>query len=134
MAGMDEVPRELLHAAYERKPIYLLKVPLLFGIWAACTWLLYRTQHHAFAIPIGIACSILIANLVRGLGAVAHDAVHGNCVRSKLGNYLISLVCWAPTGMSVTIYGNYHLHHHKIANTYPDVDNFVVTDYTRSPF
>ena len=29
---------------------------------------------------------------------------------------------------------NYHLHHHRIANTYPDVDNFVVTDYTRNPF
>ncbi|MFS8071429.1 MAG: fatty acid desaturase family protein, partial [Byssovorax sp.] len=29
---------------------------------------------------------------------------------------------------------NYHLHHHKITNTYPDIDNFVVTDYTRNPF
>jgi fatty acid desaturase len=36
--------------------------------------------------------------------------------------------------MSVTIYQNYHLHHHRITNTYPDVDNFVVTDYTKNPF
>jgi fatty acid desaturase len=35
--------------------------------------------------------------------------------------------------MSYTLYGNYHLHHHRIANSYPDVDNFVVSDYTRSP-
>ncbi|WP_437618009.1 fatty acid desaturase [Sorangium sp. So ce1151] len=49
-------------------------------------------------------------------------------------SYWLSLLCWAPTGMNVTLYTNYHLHHHRIANTYPDVDNFVVTDYTRSPF
>lgn len=134
MAGMDTVPRELLQAAYRRNPIYLLKIPLHFGIWAALTWVLYTTQHHPLAIPIGVACSFVIANLVRGLGAAAHDAVHGSCSRSKLVSYLIALLCWAPTGMSVTLYTNYHLHHHKIANTYPDVDNFVVTDYTRNPF
>ncbi|MGK3998049.1 fatty acid desaturase family protein [Sorangium sp. So ce1024] len=133
MAGMDTVPRELLQAAYKRNPVHLLKIPLHFGIWAGATWVLYATQHHPLAIPIGIACSYLIANLIRGLGAVAHDAVHGSCSRSKLVSYLIALVCWAPTGMSVTLYTNYHLHHHKIANTYPDVDNFVVTDYTRNP-
>jgi fatty acid desaturase len=132
MAGMDAVPRELLQQAYRRKPIYLLKVPLHYALWAGATWVLYVTRDHALAIPIGIACSFLIANLVRGLGAVAHDAVHGNCARSKLLSYLLALICWAPTGMSVTIYANYHLHHHRIANTYPDVDNFVVTDYTRS--
>ncbi|MGK4009117.1 fatty acid desaturase [Sorangium sp. So ce1036] len=130
---MDSVPRELLQAAYRRNPIYLLKIPLHFSLWAAITWVLYATQHHPLAIPIGVVCSFMIANLIRGLGAVAHDAVHGSCSRSKLASYLIALVCWAPTGMSVTLYTNYHLHHHKIANTYPDVDNFVVTDYTRNP-
>src|SRR5678815_116664 len=133
MAAMDDVPRELLQAAYERKPLYLLKVPLHYGLWALCAWVLYRTQDSPFAIPIGVACSLLITNLVRGLGAVAHDAVHGTCTRSKLLSYLLALLCWSPTAMSVTIYSNYHLHHHKIANTYPDVDNFVVTDYTRNP-
>ena len=132
-AGMDGVPKEILRAAYERKPIYLLKVPLHFGLWGACLWILLQTQHSAYAIPVGIACSVFIANLIRGLGAVAHDAVHGSSSKSKLLSYLLSLLCWSPTGMSVTIYTNYHLHHHRIANTYPDVDNFVVTDYTRSP-
>ena len=133
MAGMDDVPRELLQAAYQRKPIYLLKVPLLFGLFAGSIAVLYATQESRWAIPIGVACSVMIANCVRGLGAVAHDAVHGTCFRSKSLNYWLSLLCWAPSGMSVTIYSNYHLHHHKIANTYPDVDNFVVTDYTRNP-
>ena len=133
MAGMDDVPRELLHAAYKRNPVYLLKIPLLYGLWGAATFVLYRTQASPFAIPIGIACSIFIAYLIRGLGAIAHDAVHGNCSRSKTLSYWIALLCWAPTGMSVTLYTNYHLHHHRIANTYPDVDNFVVTDYTRNP-
>jgi fatty acid desaturase len=133
MAAMDDVPRELLQAAYRRKPIYLLKIPLHFGLWGGCVALCYAMQGSTFAIPIGVACSILIANVIRGLGAIAHDAVHGSCSRSKLVSYLIALLCWAPTGMSVTIYTNYHLHHHRIANTYPDVDNFVVTDYTRSP-
>ena len=133
MAGMDAVPRELLQEAYKRNPVHLLKVPLHFGLWAGTMWILLATQHHPLFIPIGIACSILIANIIRGLGAIAHDAVHGSCSRSKLASYLIALLCWAPTGMSVTLYANYHLHHHRIANTYPDVDNFVVTDYTRSP-
>ncbi len=133
MAGMDEVPREILHQAYERKPIYLLKIPFHFALWAGATWVVLATRDHAYAVPIGVACSIFIANIIRGLGAIAHDAVHGNCARSRLASYLISLLCWAPTGMSVTIYANYHLHHHRIANTYPDVDNFVVTDYTRNP-
>jgi len=130
---MDAVPKEILREAYRRKPIYLLKIPFGFGLWAAATWVLYTTQHHRFAIPIGIACSLLIANIIRGLGAIAHDAVHGNLTRSKLGSYLISLLCWSPTGMSVTVYANYHLHHHRIANTYPDIDNFVATDYTTNP-
>jgi fatty acid desaturase len=133
MAGMDDVPRELLQAAYQRKPLYLLKIPFLFGLWASAVIGLYRAEGSAFALPIGIACSVLIAYLIRGLGAIAHDAVHGNCSRSKTLSYWIALLCWAPTGMSVTLYTNYHLHHHRIANTYPDIDNFVVTDYTRSP-
>jgi fatty acid desaturase len=102
-------------------------------MWASTALVLYGTLHTPFAIPAGVACSVLIAYCIRGLGAVAHDAVHGNCARSKLLSYLLALVCWAPTGMSVTLYTNYHLHHHKITNTYPDVDNVVVTDYTRSP-
>lgn len=131
--GMDGVPKELLRDAYQRKPIYLLKIPFHFALWAGLVWVLWTTQNHRFAVPIGLVCSFFIAQIIRGLGAIAHDAVHGNCARSKLGSYLISLLCWAPSGMSVTIYTNYHLHHHKIANTYPDVDNFVVTDYTRNP-
>lgn len=131
---MDDVPKELLKAAYERKPIYLLKVPLHFALWAAAVGAIWSMQGHPLFIPVGVLASVLIANVIRGLGAVAHDAVHGNCSRSKRLSYLLSLLCWAPTGMSVTLYSNYHLHHHRIANTYPDVDNFVVTNYTRNPF
>ncbi|AKT37039.1 fatty acid desaturase family protein [Chondromyces crocatus] len=133
MAGMEAVPQELLRRAYERKPLHLLKIPLHFALWGAATWVLYATRDHAFAIPIGLLIGFFIANLIRGLGAIAHDAVHGNCARSKRLSYLIALVCWAPSGMSVTLYRNYHLHHHRITNSYPDVDNFVVTDYTRNP-
>lgn len=134
MAGMDAVPKEILRAAYQRKPIYLLKIPFNYGLWGLATWVLFATQDHAYAIPIGICCSLLIAYTIRGLGAIAHDAVHGNLAKSKLWTYFISLLCWSPTGMSVTIYANYHLHHHRIANTYPDVDNFVATDYVKNPF
>ncbi|MEM9696329.1 MAG: fatty acid desaturase, partial [Myxococcota bacterium] len=93
----------------------------------------HAVQDHAWRIPIGIACAVLIAYIIRGLGAVAHDAVHGNLSRSKTATYWLSLLCWFPTGMSVTLYRNYHLHHHRITNEYADVDNFVVTDYTRHP-
>jgi len=130
---MDGVPKDILRAAYQRKPVYLLKVPLAFGVWGLLVWLLYATQHHRFAVPIGIVVSLSIAYLIRGLGAVAHDCVHGNSSRSKVLSYWLGLLCWSPTGMSFTIYGNYHLHHHRIANTYPDVDNFVVSDYTHNP-
>lgn len=131
---MDDVPSEILRAAYERKPIYLLKVPLFFSVFFAGVAVLFATQESRWAIPIGIAFSLLWTNLMRGLGSVAHDAVHGSVSRNKTISYLVALLCWAPTGMSVTIYQNYHLHHHRITNTYPDVDNFVVTDYTRNPF
>jgi fatty acid desaturase len=134
MAGMDEVPREILQAAYRRKPIYMLKIPVLYGMWAGVLAVLYATQTSPYAVPIGVACSLLVAYVIRGLGAIAHDAVHGTVAKGKLASYLLAWLCWMPTGMSVTIYSNYHLHHHKIANTYPDVDNFVVTDYTRNPF
>jgi fatty acid desaturase len=130
---MDGIPREILRAAYERKPIYLLKIPFAYALWVAIGWVLYATRHHFLAIPIGIACSVLVAYLIRGLGAIAHDAVHGNLSRSKGWSYVLGLICWSPTGMSLTVYSNYHLHHHRIANSYPDVDNFVVTDYTRHP-
>lgn len=130
--GMDAVPREILHEAYRRNPIHLLKVPFAFAMWALAVAVIWETQGTALAIPVGVLCSLFIATQIRGLGAIGHDAVHGNLSRSKLVSYLISLVCWAPTGMSVTIYGNYHLHHHKITNQYADVDNFVVTDYTKN--
>jgi fatty acid desaturase len=132
--GMDAVPKELLRKAYERNNWHNWKIPFGFGLWAAIAVLLYRTQDHAYAIPIGIGCSLLVAYIIRGLGALAHDAVHGNVSRNKLVSYIVALLCWSPTGMSVTVYSNYHLHHHRIANTYPDVDNFVVTDYTQNPF
>ncbi len=133
MRGMDGVPKELLRAAYERKPLYLLKIPFGYALWAVLAAVLYRTQTSPYAVPIGIACSLLVAYLIRGLGAIAHDAVHGNLTQNKTLGYWLALACWAPTGMSVTIYANYHLHHHRIANSYPDVDNFVVTDYTKNP-
>lgn len=132
--AMEGVPKELLRAAYQRKPLYLLKVPLHFALWGLTTWAFYATAGTPYEWPVGIAGSFFIANLIRGLGAVGHDAVHGNCFRSKLASYWFGLLCWAPTGMVFSVYSNYHLHHHRIANTYPDVDNFVVTDYTRNPF
>jgi fatty acid desaturase len=132
--GMDAVPKEILRAAYKRNSLYNLKIPFGFGLWAGVAWLLYQTQNHAYAIPIGIACSLLVAYIIRGLGALAHDAVHGNVSKNKTLSYWAALLCWSPTGMSVTVYSNYHLHHHRIANTYPDVDNFVVTDFTKNPF
>ena len=92
MAGMDDVPSEILRAAYERKPIYLLKVPLFYGLWAGGIALLWQTQDSPFAIPIGIAVSLLVANLVRGLGSVAHDAVHGSVSKSKTISYLVALI------------------------------------------
>jgi len=134
MAGMDDVPSEILRAAYERKPIYLLKVPLFYGLMAGSVATLFATKDHRFAVPIGIAASLLIANLIRGLGSVAHDAVHGSVSKNKTISYIVAFLCWAPTGLAVTIYQNYHLHHHRITNSYPDVDNFVVTDYTKNPF
>lgn len=131
--GMDGVPKDLLRDAYQRNPLYLLKIPFHFALWAGLVYALIAVQNERYAIFAGFLCSFFIAQIIRGLGAIAHDAVHGNCSRSKFWSYVISLLCWAPSGMSVTIYTNYHLHHHKIANTYPDVDNFVVTDYTRNP-
>lgn len=133
MPAMDAVPREILQAAYKRSHIYLLKIPMNFGLWIGCGFLLNAIRDTAAFIPVGIACSILIANLIRGLGSVAHDAVHGVVFKSKVASYWIGLLCWAPSGMAFTIYSNYHLHHHRITNSYPDVDNFVVTDYTKNP-
>lgn len=135
MPGMDAIPEQILRDAYRRKPVHLLRVPLHFALWAACGWLLFRVDDapEYVSIPVGIACSLLITNLIRGLGSVTHDSVHCTLTRSRLASYWLSLVCWIPTAMSVTLYANYHLHHHRIANTYCDVDNFVVTDYTRSP-
>lgn len=134
MSGMQAVPNEILRAAYVRKPLYLLKVPLHFAIWAGLGWGLYAMQGRPFAIPVGIVVSFAIANLIRGLGAVGHDAVHGNLTRSKALSYWLALLCWSPSGFPVTLYTNYHLHHHKITNTYPDVDNVVVTDFVKNPF
>jgi len=131
---MDDIPSEILRAAYQRKPIYLLKVPLFYGLWAASIAALFATRGTAYAIPLGIALAVFIACLVRGLGSIAHDTIHGSTAKSKTLSYWLALLCWAPSGFSVTLYQNYHLHHHRITNTYPDVDNFVVTDYTRNPF
>jgi fatty acid desaturase len=133
MAAMDDVPRELLHAAYQRKPLYNLKALVHYGLWAACGYAIWSTMNEPYGLVVGVACSILITNLIRGLGAIGHDAAHGTVSKSKLVSYWAGLACWFPTGMSFTLYQNYHLHHHRIANTYPDVDNFVATDYTKSP-
>lgn len=130
---MDDVPQEILRAAYQRKSIYLLKIPLYFAVWAALVVVLVKTKNEPWAIPLGIGISLVIANMIRGLGSIAHDAIHGSVSKNKTISYLVGLLCWSPSGMSVTIYQNYHLHHHRITNTYPDVDNFVVTDYTRNP-
>lgn len=133
MAAMNDVPREILHAAYKRNPLYLLKIPHHFALWGLCGYLLWSIQGQSTPIRVGVGvlCSLFIANIVRGLGAVGHDAAHGTVLKSKTATYWLGLLCWAPSGMSFTVYQNYHLHHHRITNTYPDVDNFVVTDYTK---
>jgi fatty acid desaturase len=132
MAAMDDVPREILQAAYRRKPLLNLKALIHYGLWAACGVAIWQTQDTPLGIAVGIASSLLITNLIRGLGAIGHDAAHGTVSKSKLVSYVVGLACWFPTGMSFTLYQNYHLHHHRIANTYPDVDNFVATDYTKN--
>lgn len=135
MAAMDDIPREVLQAAYQRKHVYLLKIPFLFGLWIGSGVLLYVLRDQPWYVfgAVGLLVSFLVTNVMRGLGAVAHDSVHGTVFRSKVASYWLGLLCWAPTGMAYTIYSNYHLHHHRITNTYPDVDNFVATDYTKNP-
>ncbi|NUP12866.1 MAG: omega-3 fatty acid desaturase [Polyangiaceae bacterium] len=136
MAAMDDVPREILQAAYKRNPKYIWKVPFHFSLLAACGVLLYAVSDMSWAvkIPVGLVCTFFVTNIIRGLGAIAHDSVHGTVFKSKRASYWLGAICWAPSGMSYTVYSNYHLHHHRITNTYPDVDNFVVTDYTKNPF
>ena len=137
MAAMDDVPREILQAAYKRNPIYIYKVPLHFSLWIGSgfllNWVHTQSFHLGIKVALGVLVSLLVTNLILGLGAVAHDSVHGTVFKSKVASYWFGLLCWSPTGMSYTIYSNYHLHHHRITNTYPDVDNFVVTDYTKNP-
>ena len=101
---MNDVPRELLQKAYKRSNLPLLKIPLLYGMWAACGWVIWSTMDTPWGIPIGVACSLLICNLVRGLGAIGHDAVHGSVARNETLGYLIGLLWWFPTCRSFTIY------------------------------
>ena len=103
MAGMDDVPREILQTAYQRKPLYVLKVPFLYGIWFAAGWAIYATRDSSWAIPVGLAGSLMITLLMRGVGAVAHDAVHGTVVKNKTAAYWIGLICWAPTATTTCI-------------------------------
>jgi len=42
MAAMNDIPKELLRAAYQRKSIHLLKIPFGFGVWAGVVWVLFQ--------------------------------------------------------------------------------------------
>ncbi len=44
MAAMDDVPREILQAAYVRSHVHLWKVPFHFALWVGSTFLLLAIQ------------------------------------------------------------------------------------------
>jgi fatty acid desaturase len=131
---MHAVPNEILQRAYERKPIYLLKLPLLWGLVFAFGYAGYWAAHHtAYGIPVGIAAGICIGTLVRGLGSIGHDAVHGCVSKNKFVSYLVGMWAWSATMMSYTLYRAYHLGHHRIVNMPHDVDRFSVSRFTSNP-
>lgn len=131
---MQAVPNEILQRAYERRPLHLLKLPFMWGLVYALGFAGYWAAHHtAFGVPVGIACGVGIGMLVRGLGSIGHDAVHGCVSRNKLLTYLVGFWAWSATLMSYTLYRAYHLDHHRIVNMPNDVDRVQVSRFTSNP-
>jgi fatty acid desaturase len=131
---MRAVPNEILQRAYERRPIHLLKVPFFWGLIVACGYAgVWAANHTAYGVPVGIAAGFIIGSLVRGLGSIGHDAVHGCVSRNKLVAYLLGFWAWSATLMSYTLYRAYHLDHHRIVNMPHDVDRVQVSRFTSNP-
>jgi fatty acid desaturase len=131
---MHDVPNEILQRAYQRRPIHLLKVPFFWGLIVALGYAgVWAAAHTPYGVPVGILAGIGIGSLVRGLGSIGHDAVHGCVSRSKLVTYLIGTWAWSATLMSYTLYRQYHLDHHRIVNMPHDIDRVQVSRFTSNP-
>ena len=131
---MQAVPNELLQRAYERRPLYILKLPLLWGFVVAFGYVGYWAAHHtAFGVPVGIVAGFCVGMLVRGIGSIGHDAVHGAVSKNKYVTYVLGFWAWSATLMSYTLYRSYHLDHHRIVNMPHDVDRVQVSRFVKNP-
>ncbi|MDP3279062.1 MAG: fatty acid desaturase [Deltaproteobacteria bacterium] len=132
---MQAVPSEVLQRAYQRRPLYLLKLPFFWGLVFAMGFAANEVSKHTstgLAFVASLVAGVLIGSLVRGLGSIGHDAAHGTVSRSPTLTYLIGFWAWSATLMSYTLYRTYHLDHHRIVNMPHDVDRLTVSRFTKS--
>jgi fatty acid desaturase len=131
---MQAIPNEVLQRAYARRWIHVPKLVTLWGIVVALGWAAtWASRHTRYGVLVGVAAGLVIGSLVRGLGSIGHDAVHGCVSKSKFWSYVIGFAGWSATLMSYTLYRTYHLDHHKIVNMPHDVDRVQVSRFTSNP-
>jgi fatty acid desaturase len=133
---MQAVPNEILQRAYQRRPERLIKLAVFWGIIAAFGYLAVWASRHlgtGAAVAVGIGAGFLSGMLVRGLGSMGHDAVHGSVSSNKVVAYVVGFLAWSATFMSYTLYKTYHLDHHRIVNMPHDVDRVQTSRFTSNP-
>jgi fatty acid desaturase len=133
---MQAVPNEILQRAYQRRPERLVKLGVFWAVIALLGWLAVWASHHlglGAAIAVGIGGGLVSGMMVRGLGSIGHDAVHGSVSGNKTIAYIVGFLAWSATFMSYTLYKTYHLDHHKIVNMPHDVDRVQTSRFTSNP-
>ncbi len=127
------VPKEVLQRAYVRKLNPFIKLPFFYGMVAAlgyAGW--WACNHLRHGVVLGVVSGVFIGMLVRGLGSIGHDGVHGVVSKNRFVNYVMGFLGWSATLMSYSIYRTYHLDHHRIVCQPSDIDRVQPSMWTRS--
>ena len=106
------VPRDVLRSLHVRSGARHALVALRQGaLYAACTWALVAFESPWIWVPVAVLQGFVILSFIILLHDVVHECVFAR--RRPLAARVLALLYAAPSAISATQFGRWHLDHHK---------------------
>lgn len=99
-----------------------LKIPLFYGIMAACAWISWHTPHA----PLRWAAYASIGYLWMSIVTFMHDATHNVLFEEKWKNWAFGLFSTLPIFVTFVAFKEDHLEHHRHNRGPADPDAFTM--------
>jgi fatty acid desaturase len=127
---LDPDIRVEIRALYRVRPWSNFVVFLYPALWICSIAMVERWP----ALPVLLAGVVVIGICIHAMGALMHEALHGNLFRSHLLDQWAGFLLGVPTLFSATAYKVVHLNHHRHTRTEKDQDEFSYSCRTHQQY